>query len=547
MIVPNGGLVTEDGKEIGRQLCPSLVTHPDFIPVRSRNNDIATVERRINAARNSKEPPAVFATYAREFVKLLVGDGGKGSRWSISDVIEFQARPTQRGRSNKVKHWFGQPSNIAVQSFMKGESYGKPNAPRNISTVPTGHNLQLSAYTYAFKRDVLYPTPWYMPGKKPADIAARVVELSRRSPFLTESDFTMMDGSISQWLTSNVSHAMYLAWSSLDERAELKKLLDAELCASAYTAAGIQYDPEFSQLSGSPTTTDKNTATNAFVMYAAARYCLKLEPNDAFNQIGAVAGDDGVSAITARALEEVARCLGLKLKCEERHGNLTFLGRVFYHADSGQVGSVQDPERTWRKLHLSFAPRELSDMQALANRAEGYLTLDPVAPVTSDWCRTIKRLTGMTGHVTDDGPYHAWLSQQDEQYGGWPQMPRDLAFEAIAWRLNRSPSEIRDLSDSILRAQCLDDLTELWSNPPHEIPYTVQVNGLVYQGGVDISVEQSRPYRRTGEKGHRGPVMEPATCLARRREPRRSSRTLGRGKSLRNPAPQASLKSGVSK
>jgi len=496
MILPKGGTVCDDGKPLGRALCPPIVTNPDFIPLRCTNNDVATVAVRVEEPKNHRTPVAKFERYAQEFIDLLVPINGKGCRLNIDDVIELQARPTQRGRSEKVEHWLVPPGPIRVQAFMKGESYGKPAAPRNISTVPTDHTLQLSAYTYAFKRDVLYPLGWYSPGKKPADIAARLGELASSHPFLVETDFTTFDGTKSKWLCDHVVTPMYLRWVAPENREDLKSLLEGEQRAKATTAMGVCYSTAYTTLSGSPITTDGNSCINAFVSYAAARNT--MTPKMAWASLGSYAGDDGMSTTSPSSIQYVAKELGLKLKCETRQGNFTYLGRLFYQADSGNIGSVQDPERTWRKLHLSFAPRSVPDDVALANRAAGYLALDPKAPVTSDWCKAVMRITGIKGVVTIDAPYYAYCAAADRQFGGWPQMPPDLAFEAIGWRLNRSPSEVRELSDRIRCATSLADFDSLWSNPEPETPFTVVVDGQVRKGRAECLQVDSMPGVRRG-------------------------------------------------
>jgi len=560
-----GGFVSEEGTEIGRQLTCPLVTHPDVFPRVSVNNDLLTVQKRILAPRNNKVPPARFEKYAAEFVGMLVTKRHCGYPYSIEDVRDRQNRPAQRGRSDAVVNWASNPSGkpISVSAFMKREPYPKAGAPRNISTVPTEHNLHLSAFTYAFKEQVLRQQPWYVPGMAPREVAERIAEICRAS-LVAETDFTTMDGSIPEWLKKFVTIPAYQAWVTNEYANILTKVLQAEHRANAVTSNGVAYNVEFSQLSGSPGTTDCNSLANAFITYCALRE-MGYSPQEAYSRLGAYGGDDGVSRdVDPVVLTNTATLLGMKLKCiPVRNGACSFYGRVFFNADCGQIGSIQDPERTWRKLHLSTAPADVSDKRALANRTFGYLTLDPAAPVTSDWCRKVRELTGITGgEVTRYDSYHAWL-QVSEGHEGWPQMPRDLAFEAIAWRLDRDEAEVRDLADSILNAKKMTDLEELWDNPVPPNPFTVDMDGEIFRGSdpepiVDLppgpAQHVNTEHRRGAPSGHLivmgnnrvGTNDSPSRIPRLIDGPRRSRPALPRvGVSSRQPRPPAAPAEGI--
>ncbi len=510
-----GPIVSEDGKEIGRCVGPPLVTNPDVVPNRSYNNDFASVSGRVTKVLNDVEPPARYLEYARTFIDLLVDRKCVGVPLELQEVVELQNRPAQRGRSNKVLHWIGATNPVSVRAFMKGETYQKPTDPRNISTVGAEHTIRLSAYTYAFKKDVLYPKVWYAPGKRPADVADRIAELAMSFDVISETDFSRFDGTISAWLRTHVERPAYISWVTEESRADLESLLLAEINPRACTSHGLAYQPKSSRLSGSPLTTDGNTIINAFVSYAAAREA-GLDPKKAFALLGIYAGDDGVSPVKPEYLEKAAGCLGLALKCERRvEGNLTFLGRVFYGAGAGEVGSIQDPMRTWRKLHYSFAPNSVSKGQALANRAVGYLSLDPNAPVVSDWCRKIISLSWVEGKITEvDAPHYAWMASQYFEFGGWPQLTYEKGLEAIAWREDISCDEIRQLVRKINAAERIGQLAELWDNPPTpETANPVVVSGLLRGvAGSNVSINTAvvsrRPARHQRARRKEGPPLD---------------------------------------
>lgn len=491
------GLVTEDGKPLGRAVAPSLVTHPAVVPNRSYNNDLASITGRVHEVLNNVEPPPRYLGYARDFVAAVVGSAvGKGTPLELQEVIELQDRPTQRGRSTKVMQWIGMVNPVRVKSFMKGETYNKPTDPRNISTVGAEHTIRLSAFTYAFKRDVLYNKAWYAPGKPPREIAQRVAMLASVFAVLSETDYSRFDGTISKWLRGNVERACYLSWAAVEYIHDLGSLLDAEMNPTAITSEGLPYEPMASRLSGSPLTTDGNTLINTFVSYCAARLAL-LSHERAMELLGVSAGDDGLSPIKPQYLEKAARELGLRLKCERRNdGHMSFLGRVFYGASGGCIGSVQDPMRTWQKLHISFAPRIYSDRQALANRAAGYRTLDPEAPVLREWCEKVRELTGLEGCVDSDSPYFSQLESKDPEFGGWPQLTYEDGLDAISWRTGYAVDEIAAFAERIRDAESLDGLEHLLNNDPPQATIPVVMEGRYLTGPESVASQQTDPYTR---------------------------------------------------
>ncbi len=193
-------------------------------------------------------------------------------------------------------------------------------------------------------------------------------------------------------------------------------------------------------------------------------------------------------------------------------GHVTFLGRVFYGAGAGELGSIQDPLRTWRKLHLSFAPPHVSDGQALANRAVGYLTLDPGAPVVSDWCRKVLRFVHEQGEIDRDSPYFAWLSNVHPEMDGWPQLARERAYDAISWRENIPVDDVRQLVYRIGKANSLSELGNLYNNDgPVEVTNAVDVMGTVLypltpSGSVSTLPVTRRPRGDAKQRPPRPPV-----------------------------------------
>jgi len=460
----DGYLASEDGKESGRVVAPSMVTKSDVVPVDSYNNDLMCVKGRVDDVRNTTIPPGVYAEYAREFVQLVVSDPGVGVPWDLSQVRVNQDRPLQRVRAEKEWAWMTLNPDDQVKAFQKKETYGSVNHPRNISTVSTRQTLNLSCYTYAFKNDVLKKCRWYVPGLKPQEVADRVQEYASLNKVLCQTDFSRFDGTISRWLRENIERPSYLRWSAAEWESHLRSLLEADAKCHAVTRHGIRYDTDDTRLSGSPITTDGNTPINAFVSFAAYRN-MGLCSTEAYDRLGLYAGDDGITGAPPAEMEKAAKDLGLKLKCEGRKEgeSVSFLGRVFL--DPWTRGdSVQDPMRTIRKLHISFSPTDIPEEVALYWRACGYLSLDPNAPLVSDWCRLVFRhLNRLHTDIEDkaekfeercvrDVPYFVQQADRDGS-GTWPQPPKDdeLAWTVVAESLGITPSELGNVITAIRR------------------------------------------------------------------------------------------------
>lgn len=486
--VPKGGLITEDGKEIGRLLCQPLVAHPDVIPNRSYNNDLACISGRVISQLNNTTPPMRYLHWVDQFVKELIVNPHAGFPLTADEIIEIQNRPTQRARSNKERPWMVADEAINVRSFMKGESYSKPADPRNISTVGTSHTIQLSRFTHSFKKDILLPQPWYAPGKSPTQIASRVLDVCYGYDKVTEGDFSRFDGTISLWLREQLEQAAYLRWCNRADVDLLRKLLKSEIGVRAWTSQGLAYEPKFSRLSGSPLTTDANTMISAFVAYAAAREA-GCSHQESWRLLGVFCGDDMLTPVKGPFVEKSSRCLGMKLKPDIKHRGgdvVVFLGRVFPYAFESEPGSIQDPERTWRKLHISFAISSIPTDQALANKATGLLSLDPEAPIVSTWCKKVLELAkkkGIQGEITEEAPW--FVRSLDKDSESWPQCNHQHALEAIAKRTRFEIYQIEEWDTVIQSAKSLSDLANLIPNQPQPVGIEVVMNGEILHPDKD--------------------------------------------------------------
>jgi hypothetical protein len=471
-------LISEDGRPIGRIVAPPLLLTA-VTPSRSLNNDTACVEHRITRVRNQTEPSIAFYGYASEFVEFLVPTPHVGTPVGLDFVHDKQGRPSQRLRSEQSRWTLGL-SEFLIRSFQKAETYPKIDAPRNISTVPTDHTLMLSMFTYAFKQDVLMKLSWFAPARTPRQIVNDVMALASSAPFLTPTDISRLDGSLSEWIATHLENAAYLRWVAPQYRNELMTHLRKENGARAITRHGVRYDTGYSRVSGSPRTTDGNSLDVAFIDYAAGRMS-GLAARTAWDSMGLTYGDDGLTRRTSDAYKAAARQIGITVKeAESRYPgqSVTFLARVFL--DPWTTGdTIQDPLRTAPKLHISFANKSVPVNVAAFNRAVGYLVTDPVTPLISHWCRAVKRCTGDLS--PDIGRHEMDLRADrrlvDDPNDSWPapEFPTGQMWEAVAAALSMSTDEVA--------AYCsrLDAVTSMENFPPPlaRLPLVVKVPAVL--------------------------------------------------------------------
>lgn len=459
-------LVHEDGKAVGRSVAPPLVTDPAFVPAKSYNNDVATISGRIDKIRNNKTTPADWKTYDSELAEFLVPKklAATGAPFTYERVMELQSKPAQRGRSEQIKSTVALECLNKVKAFIKPEPYGSITDPRNISTVDPSHQLSYSCFTLPFKEDCLKGKPWFASSMTPTDLTNRVREVCQYRHGVIVSDYSRLDGHISADDKRFKEH-VYQRWTSHAHRAVLAKILAADRNPKGVTAQGHKYDPGFSQLSGSPGTTNDNNLVTLRHDYIALRL-LGNEPEMAWqlvNQWVLGASDDRIRANLpglAEMLEQVATKLGHQLKSvvlKPLEGSpVPFLGRV-YASPATHLDSVQDPERTLAKLHLTMSPDTVPAKQALFNRAFGYYVTDKSTPIIGVWCGKVIEL------LKEEG-FELRNSTNEEDYrvsaGPYPQDNVDVLRNLMSLLLNLTADELDQIEKAIGAAKTIDDLPE---------------------------------------------------------------------------------------
>jgi len=383
--------------------------------------------------KNTTIPPVEYAALARDFVAFLKLQ--PFTPISIQEVKELQKKATQIERNKRAAELPGEW--CRVKAFTKREGQTKVSAMRNISNVNVRFQLELSTYTVAFKRVNLKHLSFYMPCSTPQEVEQSVRKVCMEKDTVIETDYSKYDGTISEWLRTNVEFACYLSVCPSEYKNHFRKLLRSELDCPARTKAGT-YEVQGSRLSGSPLTTDGNTLLNAFVNYCVVR---KLGENPE-NGIGICFGDDGLfpgMPGASDAFVEVTSALGLTLKAEEKSFDVGFLGRIFPNP-WGNADNFQDPRRWMRKAHFSAS----NNPEALYLKACGYYTTDPKTPLLSQWCRRIFSILGK------EPKYHARNHYLDSVGGSWSVLSCvDAAIASTRRLLGIGHSEFMDALEDI--------------------------------------------------------------------------------------------------
>jgi hypothetical protein len=442
----------------------------------------SSIEARITSTANDVVPPKWLAKLASEFVGQVVRTPHVGVPLSVEDTAKHLDKPSQVLAVARVWETLDVPHRRLIEGFAKSEPTMKP--VRMISSFPDARFLLgLSRYTLAFRDEVLHNdanAAWFCPGLTPSRIADKVVEYAAAVEEVIEGDFSNFDGTVSAWCQRHVMNAVYLRYFDTASHAELRTYTDMLIsCPARAKKFGHRYDAGVGVRSGSPTTCDLNTVLNCFIMYAAVRRTnTELTSDEAFLQVGLAFGDDSLFCKQYKTgWNAVAKALGMRLKVETHDASrgITFLARVFPSPHTSTT-SMQDPLRTWRKLHLTSRVASVPLASAAVDRVQGYLVTDPLSPVTADFAAMIER--SYKGEADADGrrntracrgaekPY--WLTEG----GTWPQDEKDVEslWHCTAARTGFTVEQLRGYAAALSTATPWSGLT--LNREAEPVPYS---------------------------------------------------------------------------
>jgi len=414
---------------------PSMVAfmtpmvHEAFCPDRTVGNEVRCIEERVERFQRILEVPMTtfISLTMAEFAEQLIPPLSKESLDPVDydHVLMRQSRVTQRHILAQAEAL--EPNRI-VLAFQKNEAYAAVKDPRLISTINGVDKREYSMFLYSFEQ-VMKVQPWYAFGRKPKEIAERVVEVVATAQFVAMTDFSRFDGHGSTVMRELERQVLMRAFRP-QYHAQLAELHKSQYNLRGFGRRGTRYETGYARASGSPETSLFNTFVNAFVSYLALRMTkgdngLYYTPGEAYQRLGIYGGDDGLTADTPPdILKKAAVNVGQELTIEPiARGSMgvQFLARV-YSPDVwfGDLNSCCDLPRQLGKLHVTIALNsKVTPVMKLLEKVRGFAMTDINTPIMGDFCQRVMRVhLGDIEPNTETEPMRQWLTrfEQDVQY-----------------------------------------------------------------------------------------------------------------------------------
>lgn len=375
------------------------ISNGSFSPARGLNTETASIEGRLTKLQQDVRIHPAHYRYIEAFVNRLIPSEISRTYHpaEVDYVFEKQSRPSQQViLENAVQESEGKPY---TSTFVKKEGYGKISDPRIISTERPLDKLTWSQYQYSVA-DFLKTQPWYMFGKTPKQIAARMVDIATSSQMINCTDFSRMDGR-KTIITRTLNLIFMLRLFSSEHHTDIQRLISRKLDNRASTAT---YDDEtfsfrtlMAQLSGLPDTSNFNSLDNGFNNFIAYANMQSKTPTEeqfdiAFSLLmekTAVAGDDTAAGDLAdKAVTTSSKWIGHKITSDiYQRGDpgVNFLARI-YGPDlwTGDPNSCTDIMRTISGFHTT--PRmdpNITPMDKLGQKLTSYWYTDENTPILS--------------------------------------------------------------------------------------------------------------------------------------------------------------------
>lgn len=395
-------------------------------------NEQRCVDKRIRELAQDELPLTPdIVQYTTEFVGLVVPESMRHTLTPVEEdiVYERQSRPTQRRLLAEAGLLCWQGLRRVVKAFMKKEAYGKFTDPRNISTINPKDKLEYSRFVYSVA-ETLKKTKWYAFGQTPKMVAERVAEICRSAGFVIPSDYSRLDGTISN-LCRFLEDALFKRAFAPHYHNVLDMLMKTQYNLRGVGTFGTRYLTGWSRLSGSPETSVCNTLVTAFVAYMAFRR-QGLSPAEAYAKLGIYGGDDGLTPdIDEVVFSESAEKMGLRLTvekvCRGKPG-VHFLARL-YTPDVwvGDDNSMCDLWRQLSKFHTCLVDGVLNAEKKLWEKSYSFYLTDKNTPIIGPFVTRVFAIGCELGIVPVDPEKqdraiasYASIAPEDEQYPNRP-------------------------------------------------------------------------------------------------------------------------------
>jgi len=371
------------------------LVHGAFAGANTSANALQAIKGRIEALKK-KEPNynSIVDKFMDEFVNLVCGSAVLHP-CDYESIAERQISAPQRVSLRKAVST-GIIWRRIVKSFIKGEAYADVKDGRIITTFDDLQKLMLAMFAQPAAAH-MKQFEWYGPGKKPSEIAKRMVDICADADFMNISDYHRMDGTITGTLRELDRRVLLRLFPAY--RAELNELLKATANNTGYLDEH-RYDQGTAQGSGCSLTSFIQTLRAAFCSYCAYRhgkneYGYMYEPVRAFEALGVHNGDDGADpGLSVSDHQWAASKLGLVLEAstvQRGEPGVNFLAR-YYSSEVwfGCPDSMCDIRRQLAKFHTTLRlPHNVTPEQKCVEKAMAYVATDGNTPVLGELCKQV--------------------------------------------------------------------------------------------------------------------------------------------------------------
>lgn len=460
----------------GVSVAPAILENVGGVLIQNDAADRKYLEERLKPNVNSKEFPAEFITYRREFLEKIAPEHrcGTVAMNTVQQVVDQQDRPAQQARNeNTLRTTPSTKKEIRVA--IKVETLNKIGAPRAISNVTGDHGIDASRIAHAIKPELMH-LPFYLIGTVPQGVASKIRDLSELALTLdrtiVETDYSKCDETISAHLRT-VLEMYILRMFPYVEHELIRQILDDDKNVPCRLNK-VKFNSRGKNNSGSPFTSDLNTLVGAFIVFCHHRQRGETIEN-AIYYCGVAVGDDGLSIGGAKgeevqfaaSLTEVANILGMKLKVETHQagGPLFFLGRL-YPSPLLSFTSMSLPSVALAKLPIVTSQRE----SARADKFRGYYVTERNTPVTSNYIRAVARLYRFNVKKLCTEKEKKALKNRDKDMwykthcGPVPYDPctdLELLVDAVAVNLQLSVGDVHKLMEQLDGVKSFEDLAKV--------------------------------------------------------------------------------------
>lgn len=480
----SGELTLTEPPTIVYPIAPAIVPHA-VGAARSTENSERSFQSRLENVKNTVEFDEQTKQFAAEFTKLLIPDKmvGKITPVDRNVVKAKQSRPGQIANRSRINNGALDNNNMSgkkkkksltTEAFLKMEANEEASDPRTIQQVPPFHTLGLSCFTYPLS-DYMKAKhgAWFMPGKKPAEIARAIRNCEKHHSRLKGGDYSRMDGRTSLGYRHHVIRDTFARAFDPVYHDYLFSMLDSEDEALVKTR-GVKLTVRTlgAILSGSPLTTFGNTVDNSFNEYCTRRR-LGQSPSVAFRGLGLYYGDDSLfEAAIADDVTATATSLGMKMTIEadpegSPAGRYVFLSRVYPESRTCDA-SYPVVRRALAKLTVTtnqLAKTERGKRAMCVVKGEAFAMVNGHVPIIGP----LARLMAKSGQPTEKERRAVMNSDRDIcwaiKHAPAPvelsNSQRELFVASIARDLGRPVNEIDELDRVLRDAKSLNDVIDL--------------------------------------------------------------------------------------